>query len=123
MKGIVMLNGLINHYSFGRIVVGDREFRSDIIIYPDGTIEDSWWRKSGHILCFDDIKKLIESLPQIIIAGTGSPGLLKPDKDLERELSLKGVEFIAVPSKEAAALYNKLITGGKKAGACFHLSC
>ncbi|MDL1969074.1 MAG: hypothetical protein LWW97_11200 [Deltaproteobacteria bacterium] len=37
---------MIESYSFGSIVVDGRKFISDLIIYPDGRIEASWWRKS-----------------------------------------------------------------------------
>ena len=113
---------MIDDYSFGHISIDGTEYTSDIIIYPDGRIQDSWWRKSGHRLCVDDIVELINTNPQIIIAGTGSPGLMKPDKELEKELVDKGIEFKAVSSKEAVKVYNQLI-GEKKVGACFHLTC
>ena len=113
---------MIDDYSFGRVVIDNKEYTSDIIIYPDGRVQDSWWRKSGHSLCIDDIVDLIDSEPQLIIAGTGSPGLMKPEKELERVLVQKGIEFRAVPSNEAMKIYNKLYSE-KKVGACFHLTC
>lgn len=113
---------MIGSYAFGHITVNGEGYTSDIIIYPDGHIEDSWWRKSGHRLCIDDIQELIRSEPEMIIAGTGSPGLMKPEKDLEELLSKKGITFKAMPSNEAMELYNKTYTE-KKVGACFHLTC
>jgi hypothetical protein len=113
---------MIDDYSFGSITINGKNYSRDIIIYPDGRIQDSWWRKSGHSLCRDDIKELIESEPDIIIAGTGSPGLMKPDSRLEEYLSNNNIEFKALPTKGAALLYNRL-SKEKSAGACFHLTC
>lgn len=113
---------MIDDYSFGHITIEGRAYTSDIIIFPDGRIEDSWWRKNGHKLCIDDIVDLINTRPQIIIAGTGSPGLMKPDKNLTKELIDKEIEFKAMSSKEAVVMYNELYDK-KRVGACFHLTC
>jgi len=113
---------MIDHYSFGHLNVNGQSYAKDLIIYPDGRIEDSWWRKSGHRLCADDIRDLIESAPDLIIAGTGSPGLMVPDEALEELLAEKGIAFTAVPSKKVMKLYNTVYTR-KKVGACFHLTC
>lgn len=113
---------MIDDYSFGHISIDGTEYTSDIIIFPDGRIKDSWWRKSGHRLCIEDIGELINIKPQIIIAGTGSPGLMKPDQELKKELAYRGIEFEALSSKEAVALYNKL-SNRMMVGACFHLTC
>ncbi len=113
---------MIDTYSFGTIVIDGTTYSKDIIIYPDGRILHSWWRKTGHGLCMDDIAELIKSGPQIIIAGTGSPGLMKPEPGLKEILEQKGIAFTAIPSTEAMKLYNnscdKMLTG-----ACFHLTC
>ena len=113
---------MIESYAFGSIVVDGRKFTSDLIIYPDGRIEASWWRKSGHRLASDDIHKLINSKPEVIIAGTGSSGLMKPEKELEKALQQKGIQLIAAPSKKAIKMYNDL-SSKKNVGACFHLTC
>jgi hypothetical protein len=108
--------------SFGLIVIDGKQYTSDLIIYPDGHITDSWWRKSGHKLSVDDISQLIEFEPEVIIAGTGVNGLMKPVKGLEEMLSKKGMEFISVPNQEAVELFNEL-SSAKRVGACFHLTC
>jgi hypothetical protein len=113
---------MIESYAFGSIVVDGRKFTSDIIIYPDGRIEASWWRKAGHRLASDDIHKLIRSGPDVIIVGTGSSGLMKPEKELEKLLQQRGIEFISVLSRKAVKIYNDL-SPKKNVGACFHLTC
>lgn len=113
---------MIEDYSFGRIVVDGREYSSDIIIFPEGRVKDSWWRKHGHRLSITDITELVDSKPEVIIAGIGASGLMKPEPGLEKFLIEQSIEFEAAPSKEAVGLYNKLY-GRKKVGACFHLTC
>ena len=113
---------MIESYSFGSIVVDGRKFTSDLIIYPDGRIEASWWRKSGHRLSSDDIGELIRSEPDVIIAGTGASGLMKPEKELKNLLEQRSIEFISVSSKKAVEIYNELSTKNN-VGACFHLTC
>ena len=113
---------MIDSYKFGSIIIDGREYTSDIIIYPDGRIQGSWWRVEGHRLCLDDIADLIETGPEIIIAGTGAYGFMKPDKSLENYLPTRGIEFTYAPSGKAVTLYNEL-SPRRKVGACFHLTC
>ena len=113
---------MIDTCSFGSIVVDGRKYHSDLIIFPDGHVADSWRRKNGHRLSIDDIRTLVESGPEVIIAGTGVSGLMRPDNKLERSLSKKGIEFIQAPNREAIEFYNELVIK-KRVGACFHLTC
>lgn len=113
---------MIESYSFGSIVVDGRKFTSDLIIYPDGHIDAFWWRKNGHRLASEDIDELIRSGPDVIIAGTGSSGLMKPEKELEKLLQQRGIEFVSVLSRKAVKIYNDL-SSKKNVGACFHLTC
>ena len=108
--------------SFGTLIVNEKEYSSDIIIYPDGKIQDSWQRKEDHKLSAEDIIDLIALKPKIIITGTGKYGILKPDEELRDILQQKGIEFLAYPLRKAVRVYNKLY-GEDKIGACFHLTC
>jgi len=112
----------IDNYSFGRMVIDGHEYSSDLIIYPDGRVTDSWWRSSGHRLTADDIRELISAQPEVIIAGTGASGIMAPEAGLGAELEARGIEFRALPSGEAVDLYNQTCTS-RKTGACFHLTC
>lgn len=113
---------MIDTYSFGTISIHGKKYIKDLIIYPDGHIQDGWWRKSGHRLFVEDITELIDSAPETIIAGMGSPGLMKPENGLKEFLIQKGIAFTAVPSAEAVKLYNNCCDK-KRTGACFHLTC
>lgn len=113
---------MANHYSFGHININEKEYVSDIIIYPDGGIQDNWRRREGHQLGASDIEKLIDSRPDMIIAGTGAYGMMKASPKLEAELEKKGISFRALPSEEALRLYEETVSL-KKVGLCIHLTC
>ncbi len=108
---------------FGSITIDGKAYLSDIIIYPDGKIDDSWWRRQSHILSFEDIEDLVASMPEVIVAGTGMDGLMKPDNDVEKLLAMKNIRFIPAPNLRAMEIFNDLVASGKKTGACFHLTC
>ena len=113
---------MIDHYSFGHMTINGNEYSKDLIIYPDGRILHSWRRTSGHRLCVDDIGELVETKPDIIIAGTGSPGLMRPDKSLVNHLADAAIKFMALPTHKAVDRFNGLYKE-KRIGACFHLTC
>lgn len=113
---------MINTCSFGLIIINGKKYTSDLVIFPDGHIVGSWRRKRGHLLFSDDISELIESEPDVIIAGTGVSGMVRPQAELEELLHLKGIEFIPAPNEEAMKIYNEMSTK-QQVGACFHLTC
>lgn len=113
---------MIDTCSFGLIVIDGKQHTSDLVIYPDGRIMEPWWRKRGHRLSSDDIRDLIEYQPEVIIAGTGVSGQVKPEKELEKLLHQKGITFIPAPNHEAMKHYNEMASK-KRVGACFHLTC
>ncbi len=113
---------MIDHYSFGRISINGNQFTSDVIIFPDGRVQGTWWRREGHSLSSFDIQELIASGPEIIIAGTGASGLMRPQKELIDLLVQEGIRFVAQPSQKASEIYNEL-KQSNKVGACFHLTC
>lgn len=112
----------IDTLAFGSIVIDGREYTSDLTIYPDGRIVTDWKRKRGHRLSSDDINGLIVSHPEIIIAGTGIYGLVKPEKDLKKNLQDKEIVFFPARNKKAMELFNEL-SSKSRIGACFHLTC
>ena len=113
---------VINACSFGSIVINGKKYTSDIIIYPEERVTGPWIRNKGHMLSSYDICELIESGAEVIIAGTGMNGQVRPEKDLEDLLSQKGIKFIPAPNREAIELYNELLPK-VRVGACFHLTC
>ncbi|MFC1821642.1 MTH938/NDUFAF3 family protein [Thermodesulfobacteriota bacterium] len=113
---------MIESFGFGWLMINGQRHRSDLVIFPDGRILEPWRRKKGHRLGRDDIPELIASGPELIIAGTGVSGQVRPDKGLQNELAKEGIEFVSAPNEDATTLFNESYTK-KRVGACFHLTC
>ena len=113
---------MIDSFTFGAMVIDGRRYSSDLIIFPDGRIRDAWWRKRGHVLIKEDIQTLLDAEPEVIIAGTGIHGRMKPEAGLGAALSKLGVQFMSGPNDPAVIWFNDRIVT-MKVGACFHLAC
>ena len=114
---------MIESSSFGTMTVDGHTYTSDLFIYPDGRIQDGWWRRQGHVLSVDDILQLVDAAPDMIIVGTGTAGRMRPDRHVAVFLKERGIAWVAKPTAEAAACYNREINADVKVGACFHLTC
>ena len=114
---------MITSYAFGKIEVDGREFTKDLMILPDGSVHDSWWRDEGHRLKLKDIEPVLEAKPKILVVGMGSPGEMTPDAALLSQLEIRGIELRSMPTEQAVREYNALLAKGEKVAACFHLTC
>ena len=112
---------MIDSYSFGRMVIDGKTYTSDVILYPD-KVDDSWWRKSGHLLQKEDLRDVIQYNPEILIVGTGTYGLMKILDETKQFLEAEGIELISGKTKEAYKIYNEL-KDKKKVVAAFHITC
>ena len=114
---------MIDSYSFGSIEINSEHYTKDLIILPDSTILHPWWRNKGHKLSLTDIQDIINSSPDILVVGTGTPGLMKPDRNLLNDLKTIGIETRIMSTKKAVREYNALRKKGKNVAGCFHLTC
>lgn len=113
---------MIEHYSFGQIIVNGKKYTSDLIIYPD-KVFSNWWRKEGHKLHYEDIIDVIRYKPEILIIGTGAMGVMKVPRDLIDRIEKIGIKVIVKKTREACEEFNKLIKEGRKVVAALHLTC
>lgn len=112
---------MIDAYKFGEITIAGRTYHSDVIIYPD-RIDSNWWRQQGHALEPADIGGVVDAKPDILIIGTGQPGLMQvSDKTLEQMKKLK-IETIVMPTEQACKEYNRIALN-RNVIACLHLTC
>ena len=65
------------------MVVDGQTYTSDLIIFPE-KIKDSWWRKSGHRLCLEDLEDVFQEKPEVLVIGTGFYGLMKTEEEVKR---------------------------------------
>jgi hypothetical protein len=114
---------MITGYSFGRMEIGGEVYRNDLIILPGGAILHPWWRNFGHKLTGDDLRPILAAPPKVLIVGTGDPGLLTPEPGLIRELEMKGIEVVVLPTARAVDRFNRLAAEGRPCAGCFHLTC
>lgn len=113
---------IIESYSFGRMAIDGTNYTKDVIIFPDGSISSPWFRNRGHVLEVVDLEDLIAATPEIIICGTGVMGFLRPSSACIEHLRNRNIDFIAQKNSEATKTYNQM-SGKKKVGGCFHLTC
>jgi len=112
----------IESCSFGSLVIDGETHTDDLIILPEGKILKPWWRQRGHQLSMVDLEELLNSSPEVIVAGTGVRGGVKTDNNLKKDLALLAIELIAEPNEKAIEIFNNL-SPEKRVGACFHLTC
>ncbi|MCF7669885.1 MAG: MTH938/NDUFAF3 family protein [Verrucomicrobia bacterium] len=121
--GCVDMKFQIDSYEFGRMMVGGKDFASDLIIYPDGDIYDNWWRQQGHNLVPDDIGGLLETRPRILIIGTGAYGRMNVSTELIEVCRENGIKLDILPTADAVTSFNKAVNEGAVVAGCFHLTC
>jgi len=114
---------MIEKCTFGSMVIAQQTYQSDLMIYPDERVKDHWRRAAGHRLTFADIEDLAASKPDVIVAGTGIYGFMRPKEDLAQILASQGIELVAARTKSAAKEFNRLKQTTKRVAACFHLTC
>ncbi len=111
----------VGKYALGKITVGGKSYISDVIVYPD-RVDSSWWRKEGHSLNLDDLRDVLNEMPDVVIIGTGFYGVMKVPASLVKELTSRGIEVHVKTTAEAIKLFNNM-PDRKKTIACFHLTC
>ncbi len=112
---------MIESYEFGRIVIKGKDYHNDVIVYPD-RVDSKWWRKQGHFLDVEDIKEVIEAKPDIIIIGTGHPGMMQVSEKTLDEIKTRKITIKIMPTEQACREYNRSASG-QKVIACLHLTC
>jgi hypothetical protein len=113
---------MITDFSFGKIVVNGKTYTDDIKIVRGQVLSD-WWRKNGHRVDVEDIADILESGPEIVVIGKGSPGLMKTSASLREKLATHDIGLIEKKTSKAIEVFNKLFQEGKRVAGGFHISC
>ena len=111
----------IDSYDFGHIVIDGVSYRQDLLIWP-GKIKADWWRQQSHLLQVNDVAEALAAAPEVLVVGRGQPGRLEVDRTLAAYLQDKGIELVAVPTKEACRIINSL-ADKRRVAAALHLTC
>ena len=111
---------MIDSYAFGRMDADGQTYTSDLIIFPD-RVKDSWWRKTGHSLCLEDIKDVLGEKPEALVVGTGFYGIMSVEEEVKSKAQSEGIELIVAKTKDAVKSFNELASKKRTVGA-FHLA-
>lgn len=112
----------IDSYHFGSMTVNAKEYKTDLIIFPD-RVKANWWRKQGHSLALEDLDEAIDYKPEVIVVGKGASGLMEIPLATKKALQEKQIELIDENTGQAWHLFNEQIRKGKKVVGLFHLTC
>ena len=113
----------IDSYRFGHIVVDGRAYSKDLIILATKIIAD-WWRKEGHALLPEDLKKVLAARPDLLVVGQGAQGRMSVTEETRQSLELAGIDLVSEPTERACETYNALSERkGKVVAAALHLTC
>jgi hypothetical protein len=111
---------MIKSYSFGSMILGDRRYTSDLIIFPDGRITDNWWRTQGHRLGVEDLPEMTPV--DAVVVGTGYNGLMTVPEETRTNLGKLSKTVIVSDTRQAVKKFNAL-SGKKRVLGLFHLTC
>ncbi|MFW6064488.1 MAG: Mth938-like domain-containing protein [Candidatus Natronoplasma sp.] len=114
-----MISEFIEDYSFGSIVIDGEHYNDDVILLGRNVI-GGWWRKRGHMVQKEDLRKVLDYDPDILIIGTGSSGRMELTSELPKKLEFKVESY---PTRKACDRYNELVKSDKKIAGGFHLTC
>ena len=112
---------VIDSYRFGEITISGKKYSSDVVIFPD-KIRDSWWRKTGHQLCMEDIAEVITENPEVLVVGIGASGLMKVLPEVEQATQAQGIKLIVANTDKACNTYNQL-SHSHRLVAALHITC
>lgn len=113
----------IESYTFGNIKINGKEYKNDVIVFPN-RVKSNWWRKEGHNLHIEDLEEVIKRKPPFLVVGKGAYGRMRVRQAVKKDLKQKGIEnIITLNTKQACEKFNELIQSGKEAVAALHLTC
>lgn len=111
----------VESFRFGRIIIDGRNYRRDLIIFPEGVNED-WSRVESHRLSVQDLAAVFEKAPQALIIGTGVFGSMKVAPETLSKLESQGIETLVFSSPDACDEYNRR-REQERIALAIHLTC
>jgi len=120
---------MIEEYKFGSITINGKTYNYDVEVRWTGEVL-KWWREGSHLIGVEDVKRVIEQKPDIIIIGTGETGLAKVNEETKDFILEKGIKLIIDKTEEATRTFNVISEESKeeegkqsKVIGLFHLTC
>jgi hypothetical protein len=116
----------IDSFNFGFIVVDDKQYTSDVVILPDGTVKERTpgkGRLGSHSIARSEIEALTRVQPDVILIGTGVQGIARLAHDAEFYLTEPNLNVTMLPSPQIVKKYNQYAEEGEKVAALIHVTC
>jgi len=131
---------MIEEYHFGSIKIDGKTYDHDVEVrwtpnqnkFSTGQAVEvlKWWRKEGHVVDFEDVRRAVEQNPETIIIGTGESGLVKVKEEVKNGVKSRGIKLIIDRTEEAVKTFNIITEESieeegkqKKVIGLFHLTC
>jgi len=116
----------INHVSWGRLEVeAQAEPYKDAKLFPSGSCEWDWRRtRTSHKpgIQIADVQELLDHGAKVVVLSRGMAECLQVPQETLAFLKERQITVHVLPTKEAAALYNKLAQT-EAVGGLFHTTC
>ncbi len=111
----------ITHYEYGKIVINEKEYTHDIVIWPDSTI--TLGSDDMHALRLNDFEELFNSGIKKAVIGTGDEGKMAWDfsSKLKKAIKSKGIELVMMDTHELVVFLNN--TKERNFLTFVHLNC
>lgn len=113
----------IDAFSFGKITIAGKLYRSDVIIFSD-RVQESWVREEEHRPQIREFAEIVQAEPEVLIIGTGYAGVMSIPDQIRNYLTSKGIEVRVDKTAKAIDLFNALQGSMKgKVIAALHVTC
>jgi hypothetical protein len=113
---------MVKATGFGWIETDSGRFESDILVYPDGTVENRYAYPvaDSHTISPEEVRRVLGTSNALLVIGTGQSGMATLAPAAADFLRQRSITFKLLPTPAAVDFYNQL--SGPKA-AIFHLTC
>lgn len=97
----------ITHYEYGKIIINEKEYTNDIVIWPDSSITKG--SEDMHSLRVSDFEVLFNSGLKKVVIGTGDEGKMEWDfsRKVQRAIKAKGIEMVMMDTHELVIFLNE----------------
>jgi hypothetical protein len=113
---------MITGYEFGKISIDDKDYYKDISIDWKGNI-NVWNRKESHKVQEEDLKKVLDLKPDVIVIGTGETEMMRVLPETQELIINNDIGLVVKQTQEAISFFNKYLSENKKIVGLFHLTC
>lgn len=114
----------INKCGFGRIIVNNEAFSSDVVITDKGIVP-SWSREKWHRLMPADLSDIKSLKPKTVVIGTGFFGFMRITKEVRAFFRDNNIQYFAERTSNAVKRFNTLAKDKNITSlvGLFHITC